>query len=62
MGEDVSEALVTRGDAAPIMQVAKDVFDAVSFAVEALIAENRLLRFLRGGLPRYLGPSRSQRA
>lgn len=57
--EDVSTALVTRGDAAPIMQVAKDVFDAVSLPVEALIVGNRISRFLRGGMPRCLGPSRS---
>lgn len=60
MGEDISAVFVTRGDAAPVVQVAKDVFDAVSLAVEALIVGNWPLRFLRGGMPRCLGPSRSQ--
>ena len=59
MGENVSEMLATRGDAAPVAQAAKDVFDAVSLPVEALIVGNRISRFLRGGMPRCLGPSRS---
>ena len=54
MEEDVSAVFVTRGDAAPVVQVGKGVFDAVSLAVEALIVENRILRFLRGKMPRCL--------
>ncbi len=59
MEEDVSAVFITRGDAAPVAQAAKGVLGAVSLAVEVMIVGNRLLRFLRGGMPRCLGPSRS---